>query len=65
MGRDVQILVVGTGAFGRMRVAKETEELLSEHEVTLIVLPTREAIAEYNRICQDENGVGCGLHLTC
>ncbi len=63
--KGVRVLVIGTGAFGRLRVPEETRKYLNERGITLVSLPTREAIAEYNRICQEANMVGCGLHLTC
>ena len=61
--RKPQTLIIGTGAFGRMRVPEETKDWLTEQGIELIALPTKRAIEEYNR--RTAARVACGLHLTC
>lgn len=63
MPRKPQALIVGTGAFGRLRVPDATQEWLKSQGIELIALPTKEAISEYNRRASAH--VACGLHLTC
>jgi len=59
-----EVLVVGTGAFGMMRVAPETEEALRSAGVELRVAPTEEAMRIYNDIRERRRTAGA-FHLTC
>jgi hypothetical protein len=59
-----EVLVVGQGAFGLMRVTDETEQALREAGIELIALPTGEAVETHNRL-RDERAVAAALHLTC
>lgn len=60
----VRLLIVGTGASGRMAVPQATRRRLRERGVALHVAPTREAVALYNEHAP-EGGVAAALHLTC
>lgn len=59
-----EVLVVGTGRFGMMRVAPEVEKLLKSLDIQLVVENTERACQEYNRL-KDCRKVVAGLHLTC
>ncbi len=63
MPRAPTVLIIGTGAFGRLKVPVETEQWLASRGIELVSLPTGRAIAEYNR--RVAPNVACGLHLTC
>ncbi|RLE39704.1 hypothetical protein DRJ12_00140 [Candidatus Acetothermia bacterium] len=63
--REPKTLIVGTGAFGRLRVPEETKAWLTKQGIELIALPTKEAIVEYNRRVAAGERAACGLHLTC
>jgi hypothetical protein len=66
LDKPVDRLVVGTGAFGRMRPAAGLEEDLAARGVTLEVLPTAAAVDRINELSR--LGAGCwagALHLTC
>ncbi len=63
MPRAPTVLIIGTGAFGRLKVPMETEQWLASRGIELVALPTARAIAEYNR--RAAPNVACGLHLTC
>jgi hypothetical protein len=54
-------LVIGTGAYGRLRVMKEVKREAERRHIELVIAPTREAI----RLL--ENGVSRDaiLHVTC
>jgi hypothetical protein len=56
-------LVVGTGAYGRMRPDPETLERLAERGVEVEVLPTGEAVERYSALNPAETAAA--LHLTC
>jgi hypothetical protein len=63
-GAAPEVLVVGQGTYGRMRVAKETERALQEAGIELIARPTGEAVETYNRL-RSERATAAALHLTC
>jgi hypothetical protein len=55
-------LVIGSGADGRLPVMDDVSEEATRRGVRLLVLPTREAIQELDRLPSDTNAI---LHLTC
>jgi hypothetical protein len=59
-----EVLVVGTGRSGLMRVLPETEKYLREQGIRLIAERTTEAVRIYNQLCQSTRVVAA-LHLTC
>jgi hypothetical protein len=58
------VLVVGRGAHGRMRVAPEAARALQAAGVELVAQPTEEACQTYNRL-REQRTVAAALHLTC
>jgi hypothetical protein len=56
-------LVVGTGAYGRMRPDPEALEELRRRGVEVEVLPTDEAVRLYAEL--DPRRTAAALHLTC
>jgi hypothetical protein len=56
-------LVVGTGAYGRMRPESETLERLRRRGVDVEALPTDEAVRRYGEL--DPRRTAAALHLTC
>jgi hypothetical protein len=58
------LLVVGQGAIGRMRVTQEARQSLEAAGIDLVVQPTGQACQSYNRLC-DQQVVAAALHLTC
>ena len=59
-----EILVVGTGSVGLMRVLPETKESLESVGIRLIVENTRKACETYNQLSKSRRIVAA-LHLTC
>jgi hypothetical protein len=59
-----QVLIVGQGAYGRMRVTSETRQILQAAGMQLIAQPTEEACRTYNRL-KEQRAVAAALHLTC
>ena len=59
-----EVLVVGTGASGVMKVAPEVEERAAVLGVRLVVRRSYEACQEYNRLAGERRTVAC-IHLTC
>ena len=57
------LLIIGTGAYGLVKIDQEVKDLLRKSNIELIAKPTKEAREEYNRIKSEK--VVAGLHLTC
>lgn len=60
-----QMLVIGTGYFGRMVVPKKTLDTLHAQGVKTYVAQTPKAVEEFNRLQQEAASVVAALHLTC
>ncbi|MEA3275147.1 MAG: MTH938/NDUFAF3 family protein [Pseudomonadota bacterium] len=60
-----QLLVIGTGYYGRMQVPEETLAPLRAEGVEVRVLKTSDAVAELNRLQKDCPRIVAALHLTC
>jgi hypothetical protein len=56
-------LVVGTGAYGRMRPDPGTLRQLRERGIEVEALPTEEAVRRYREL--DPARTAAALHLTC
>lgn len=62
--RGAAVVVLSTVVFRRLGVCPETLRLLSNKGVPCHVLPTPDAVAEYNRLVETEP-VGALIHSTC
>jgi hypothetical protein len=60
-----EMLIVGQGLPGLMKVDPKVEEHCRQNGITLVVLPTEQAVQEYNRHNSKEPLVSAALHLTC
>lgn len=58
------ILIVGTGAYGVMKVPEETIDYIKSKGIELYIYTTSEAVKQFN-ILQDKKNVIAALHLTC
>ncbi len=56
-------LVVGTGAYGRLRPDAATLDALRTRGIAVEVLPTAEAVDRYSQL--DPRRTAAALHLTC
>ncbi|MCL5986945.1 MAG: MTH938/NDUFAF3 family protein [Actinobacteria bacterium] len=59
-----EVLIIGTGANGLMKVDNDLKDKLISFGIDLIIKKTSEAVTEYNRVYKDKKVV-CALHLTC
>ena len=59
-----EVLVVGTGALGLVKVSPEVEERLEAQGIKLIAKPTGETCQIYNQLCHSQRVIAA-LHLTC
>jgi len=60
----LEVLIVGQGAYGRMRVPAEARQALNDAGIELVALPTPGACETYNALSR-ERAVAAALHLTC
>jgi hypothetical protein len=65
LDNEPEILVIGKGQPGYMRVADSLRQLLAEKNVKLIEAPTAEAIETFNRLHQEGRRVCGGFHVGC
>ena len=60
-----EVLVVGTGYAGLMRVPREVREKLEEMGIRVVVEKTGKAYRTFNRLLSEGRRVVAALHLTC
>jgi hypothetical protein len=61
---DADVLIVGQGAYARMRVPPGTRQRIRDEGFELYVMGTKEAIELYNQR-RNQQRVIAALHLTC
>jgi hypothetical protein len=59
-----ELLVIGTGLFGRLRVPEAVQEKVQAEGIEISVLPTRDACDLYNEMFEKKR-VTAALHITC
>lgn len=60
-----EIIIAGTGVYGRMKIEKGLYPLLSKQGITLIALRNSKAVEEFNEKKKMNKNVGACFHLTC
>ncbi len=65
LAKKPQILVIGTGYYGRMQVPVETLDSLRAAGVKISLEKTGEAVDEFNRLQREYASIVAALHLTC
>jgi len=61
----VEMLVVGTGAYGSMRVTEEAAKALEGLGIKLVAVSTKEAVSIFNSLHAQGKRVAGAFHLTC
>jgi len=64
MAENPEVLVVGTGASGLMKVLPEVQQVVEAQGIELIVEATDKACHTYNQFCRSRRAVAA-LHITC
>jgi len=59
-----EVLIIGKGKSGIMRVADDVIKAIRDKGIEVFVANTDKAVQKYNEICDRENVVAA-LHLTC
>ena len=65
INEEIDVLVVGTGYFGLMKVSDEVKRFFAERGVEVIVQKTGEACRTFNKLIESGRKVAAALHLTC
>ncbi len=60
-----EVLVVGTGCYGLVKVSPEVENAFKSHGIGLMAQPTREACQTFNKLLKSNKRVAGAFHLTC
>ncbi len=60
-----QVLIVGTGYYGMVKVEDEVRDFLRERGIELVKEKTGEAVRRYNELSGRGVRVVAALHLTC
>ena len=61
---DPEVLIIGTGRSGLMKVESRVVEKLNSLGIKYIIKKTDEAVKEYNRLGKKDRVI-CAFHLTC
>jgi hypothetical protein len=64
-GEEPEVLVVGQGTPGLMRVPEATRHAVAERGILLVVAHTAEACVRYNEFLAQGKKVVGAFHLTC
>ena len=64
INKKPDILIIGTGSFGLMKVPLELIKYLESNNIEVIIKRTKAACDEYNTLYQKKNVVAA-FHLTC
>ncbi|MFW6131586.1 MAG: Mth938-like domain-containing protein [Candidatus Aminicenantaceae bacterium] len=59
-----EVLVIGTGYFGLMKVNKDVKDYSKSNDITLITEKTKKAVEAFNSVCKNKRTIGA-FHLTC
>lgn len=59
-----EVIIIGTGRYGRVKVSAETKRLVESRSIELIIESTERACGTYNSLSQVRRVVAA-LHLTC
>ncbi|MEM3597010.1 MAG: Mth938-like domain-containing protein [Candidatus Bathyarchaeia archaeon] len=60
-----EVLIIGTGYYGIVKILPEVENALKSKGITLIAQPTREACQTFNKLLESKRCVVGAFHLTC
>ena len=64
IAEGTEVLIIGTGASGLMKVLPEVKQSLEAQGVKLVVETTDRACNTYNQLCHSQRVVAA-LHITC
>ena len=62
---DSEILVIGQGQPGYMKIADDLRKQLAHRNIQLIEEPTAKAVETFNRLLEEGRRVSGGFHVGC
>jgi len=62
---QLEVLVVGTGYYGIVKISPEVETVLKSQGIELVAQPTKEACQTFNKLLKSNRRVAGAFHLTC
>ncbi len=65
LAAEPDVLVIGTGSYGRMRVPEDTRRDLEARGIEVRAARTGDAVEEFNRLQSKYARVVAALYLTC
>lgn len=65
LDEDPEILIVGLGQSGMLKIDKDTVELLYSKNVKLMDSPTPKAIEKFNKFKNQGKKLAAVIHITC
>jgi hypothetical protein len=60
-----EMVVIGTGYYGVVRVDREVIEKLRDEGIDVICEESRKAVETYNKLLEEGKKVALAIHLTC
>jgi len=60
-----EVVLIGTGKFGMMRINKEVTDYFEQKGIDAYFEKTAKAVARYNELINSGKQVVAGFHLTC
>ena len=60
-----QIIIIGTGYYGRLQVPEVTRAFLKAKGIQVEAVPTSDAVERFNQLQQECARIVAALHLTC
>ena len=62
---DLDMVIIGTGASGRMKVDPKLKEYFDLHDIEYYISNTNEAVKKHNELIEQNKQILTALHLTC
>ena len=62
---EPEIIIIGTGVYGRMKVAKDLLSRFKGLDIEVEILSNEQALTVYNKKIRETQKVGACFHLTC
>lgn len=62
---ELDLVIIGTGASGRMNVDPKLQEYFDEQGIEYYISTTDKAVKKHNEMSQKDSKVLTALHLTC
>jgi hypothetical protein len=60
-----EVILVGTGVDNMARLAHDAEFYLTEPDLNLTLMPSREVVKKYNQLAEGGEKVAALIHITC